>query len=155
MALGFVCGEGDWNVRLFNTNSAATFLKGSLVALNGARDVVEYTSVMSAYLGVALQDSVNSLPVGKVLVAIPQNGAIATTDVAPGLVISSLSIGEAMGCGKRANYMSFVTDDTASVWSAVLTIAGSHDSTSGQSRIKVAFIRNGAELWSNSSVSIG
>jgi hypothetical protein len=110
---------------------------------------------MSAYLGVALQDSVNSLPTGKVLVAIPQSGAIATADVAPGLALSSLSIGEAMGCGKRANYMSFVTDDTASVWSAVLTIAGSHDSTSGNSRIKVAFIRNGAELWSNSSVSIG
>jgi hypothetical protein len=155
MPLGFVCGEGRWENRLYDTGSAATFLKGSLVALAGDRTVVEYTSRMSSYLGVALNDSVNSLPQGKVLVAIPIDGCTATTDVAPGLVISSLSIGEAMGIGKRGNYMSFVTDDTASVWSAVVTIVGSHDSTSGNSRIKVAFIKNEATLWSTSSVSVG
>lgn len=155
MPLGFIPSEGRWNNRLFDTASTATFLKGSLVALNGARNVVEYTSQMSSYLGVALGDSANSLPTGKVLVAVPEDGCIATTDVAPGLTVSSLSIGEAMGIGKRGNYMSFVTDDTASVWSAIVTIVGSHDSTSGNSRIKVAFIKNEATYWSTSSVSVG
>lgn len=155
MPLGFIPSEGCWQIRQFDTASSATFLKGSLTALNGARDVVEYTSVMSSYLGIALGDSANSLPAGKVQIAIPTDGCVATTDVAPGLVGSKLSIGEAMGIGKRGNYMSYVTDDTASVFSAIVTIVGSHDSTSGNSRIKVAFIKNEATVWSTSSVSIG
>lgn len=155
MALGFVLGEGPWEIRQYDTASAATFLKGSLCALNTARNVVEYTSTMSTYLGIAMQDSVNSLPAGKVLIAIPRPGCIAVTDVAPGLASSSLSVGEAMGCGKRANYMSFVTDDTASLHSAVLTIVGSHDSTSGNSRIKVAFNQLQATFYSVSSTTIG
>ena len=154
MALGFVPSEGRWEIRQYDTASAATFLKGSLVAFDGARNLVEYTSRMSSYLGVALQDSANSLPAGKVQVAIPIPGCIATTDVAPGLAASSISIGEAMGIGKRGNYMSYVTDDTASIWSAVVTIAGSHDSTSGNSRIKVAFIQLASELFSISSLTV-
>ena len=51
--------------------------------------------------------------------------------------------------------MSYVTDDTASLHSAVLTIVGSHDSTSGNSRIKVAFNQLQATFYSVSSTTIG
>ena len=102
MALGFILGEGDWDIRQYDTASAATYLKGSLVALNTARNVVEYTSSMSAYLGIAMHSSVNSLPAGKVLVAIPKPGCIAIADVAPGLTVSSLSVGEAMAVASAA-----------------------------------------------------
>ena len=76
MALGFVAGQGDqWEIREFTTNSAATFLKGSAVALNGARDVVEYASTMSQFLGFSLGDSANSLPAGKVQMHLVETGA--------------------------------------------------------------------------------
>ena len=155
MALGFVQGQGagQWEIREYATNSAATFLKGSAVAFNGARDVVEYTSVMSGLLGFALNDSVNSLPAGKVQVAIPRPGCTAWVDMAPGLVASKLSAGQAMGIGKRANYMSFYTDDCASVFSRVVESTGRYDSA--RSRIEVSFTQNNAEIYSTSSVSVG
>ena len=152
MALGFVTGSGNWEIREFGTNSAATFLKGSLVNFNGAGDLVEYASTNSAVLGIALGDSVNSIPAGKIQVAIPKPGCVAWCDMAPGLVVSKLSAGKAMGIGKRANYMSFYTDDCASVWSRVVGSTGRFDSA--RSRIEVYFIQNGAEFYSTSSVSL-
>lgn len=152
MPLGFTLGSGPWEIRQFNTNSAATFLKGSLVELNGARDVVEYASTSSSCLGIAMHDSVNSLPAGKVLVAIPKPGCTATCDLAPGLAASVISVGQAQGVGKRGNYMSFVTDLNSSVWSRIVTIVGAPDSA--RSRIEVAFIQFGAEIYSTSSVSL-
>lgn len=152
MPLGFVLGTGPWEIRQFNTNSAATFLKGSLVELNGARDVVEYASTSSSVLGIAMHASVDSLPAGKVLVAIPKPGCTAICDVAPGVVGSVASVGQAQGIGKRGNYMSFLTDVNASVWSRIVTVVGPMDSAS--SRIEVAFTQNHAEIYSTSSVSL-
>lgn len=152
MPLGFVLGSGPWEIRQFNTNSAATFLKGSLVELNGARDVVEYASTSSSVLGIALGDSANSLPSGKVQIAIPRPGCTAIADVAPGIVASAISVGQAMGVGKRGNYMSYVTSDAASVWSRIVTVVGALNSTT--SRVEVAFIQNAAEVYSTSSVSL-
>lgn len=149
---GFVLGSGPWEQRLFNTASAATFLKGSLVELDGARNVVEYASTSSSVLGIALHASVDSLPAGKVLVAIPKPGCTAIADVAPGIAASAISIGHAMGVGKRGNYMSYVTTDAASVWSKVVTVVGTLNSTN--STVEVAFIQNIAEVYSTSSASL-
>lgn len=153
MPLGFTPSSGPWQIEEFTTNSSATFLKGSLVALNGARQVVEYASTLSHYLGIALQDSVDSLPATKVQVAIPMPGCTAYADVAPGVTASVSSIGHAMGVGKRGDYMSFVTTHGASVFSKIVTVLGPII-TSPVSRVRVAFIQNEALVYSTSSVSI-
>ena len=152
MALGFVAGSGNWEIREFNTNSAATFLKGAAVILNGARDVVEYTSTSSHLLGFALQDSVNSFPAGKVQVAIPKPGCVAWSDMTTGLVASQLSAGMAFGLAKPGNLFSFVTTLATSVFSRVVASTGRYDSA--RSRIEVYFIQNESLFYSTSSVSV-
>ncbi len=152
MALGFVLGTGDWHIRQFNTTSTATFIKGCLVSLNGARTVIEYDSTLSHYLGIAMQNSVNSTPPGKVLVAIPRPGCTAYADAFTGMGQSAVSIGHAMGIAKLGNYESYITTLATSVFSKVVTIVGPIDSAS--SRVEVAFIQNEALLYSTSSVSI-
>lgn len=156
MPLGFIPGSGPWEQREFTTNSAATFVKGALVELNGARDLVEYASTSSSVLGIALSRSIDSIPLGKVSVAIPRPGCTAWADIAPGLTSSDLSAGVALGVGKRANHMSFVTTHAASVWSRVVASTGRYDigTNSGVSRVEVFFIQNGAEFYSTSSVSL-
>lgn len=156
MPLGFVPGSGPWEHREFTTLSTATFKKGSLVELGGARTLTEYASTSSSVLGIALCDSVNSTPAGKVQVAIPRPGCIAWADLAPGIGSSGLSAGQAMGVGKRGDYMSFVTTHHASVWSQIVGLTGRYDTgaTSGVSRVEVYFIQNAAEFYSTSSVSL-
>lgn len=152
MALGFIPARGNWNIRQFDTTSTSTFLKGSLVELNGARTVIEYASASSSVLGIALQNSANSAPPGKVLVAIPTPGCTAMADVAAGMVASGLSIGEALGVGKQGNYMSFVTSHAASIHSRIVTIVGALDSAA--SRIEVSFNQTFVEVFSNSSQTL-
>ena len=152
MALGFIPATGDWHYRAFDTNSAATFLKGCLVALNGARNLVEYDSTLSQYVGIAMQNSANSTPTGKVNVAIPRPGCTARTDVWTGIGASSISVGHAMGTGKLGNYNSFVTTLATSVFSKIVTIVG--PVRSADSTVEVAFIQNEALVYSTSSVSI-
>lgn len=156
MPLGFVPGSGPWEHREFTTLSTATFKKGSLVELGGARTLTEYASTSSSVLGIALCDSVNSTPAGKVQVAIPRPGCIAWADLAPGIGSSGLSAGQAMGVGKRGDYMSFVTTHHASVWSLIVGLTGRYDTgaTSGISKVEVYFIQNAAEFYSTSSVSL-
>ena len=152
MALGLIPATGDWDYRQFNTNSAATFTKGCLVALNGARNVIEHTSTLSHYLGIAMQNSANSTPPGKVMVAIPKPGCTATADCFTGMAQSDMSIGQARGIAKLGNFYSYVTTLHTSVFSQIFTIVGPVDST--YSRVEVAFIQNEAMLYSTSSVSI-
>jgi hypothetical protein len=152
MPEGLTPARGDWEYRLFNTASAATYAKGNLVALNGARDVVEFTSAMSSHLGIALSASTASLPVGKVLVAIPRPGCTAYSDVTTSFAGSALSIGEVYSIGKHGNLNSYITT-RASVFSSVVEIVGPLDSAT--SRIEVAFVQLGATLYSVSSTSLG
>jgi hypothetical protein len=152
MPEGLTPARGDWEYRVFNTASAATYAKGCLVALNTARDVVEFTSAMSSYLGIAMSHSTASLPAGKVVVAIPRPGCTAISDVTNSYAASALSIGEVCTIGKHGNLMSYIST-RASVFSSVVEIAGPVDSAS--SRIKVAFVQLGATLYSVSSTSLG
>lgn len=157
MPLGITPSAGPWQIREFDTASAATYLAGSLVAFNGARNVVEYTSVMSSYLGVALNDSVNSQPRGKVQVAIPVPGCTCWSDITTGVVASALSAGQALGASKPGNLFSFATTLATSVFSKIWASTGRYDlgTTSGKSRVEMVFISNEATIWSTSSVSIG
>ena len=58
--MALIPNRGPWTTRLYDSNSTATFVYGSLVALDPRRRVIEYSSVKSAALGIALGNSVNS-----------------------------------------------------------------------------------------------
>ena len=156
MALGLVPSSGPWEYRQYDTTSTATFLKGCLVTFGGARTLVERASTDSGYVGIALSDSVNSFPAGKIQVAIPRPGCTAFCDVTANFSSSQLSAGQAWGLDKRGNYNSFLTTLATSVFSRIATIVGPIDlgARSGNSRIEIAFIQNEAIIYSTSSVSI-
>jgi hypothetical protein len=128
--------RGDWQNRLFDSNSTATFVKGSLVALNPRRLLVEYTSVSSAAVGIALHDSADSLPAGKVLVAVPSAGATFWAQTGT-LAVSALSLGQTVGIKKSGNTVDQVDGTLTSAVSAIGHIYGSVKDTSTVSVIEV------------------
>lgn len=152
MPEGLTPARGLWEYRTFTTASAATYAKGCLVAFNGARDVVEFTSNMSSHLGIAMSASTASLPAGRVVVAIPRAGCTAYSDVTNSFAASALSLGEVYSIGKHGNLTSYITT-RASVFSSVVEIVGPLDSAT--SRIEVAFVQLGATFYSVSSTSLG
>ena len=160
MALGITPSrdQGHWQAQTFALNSSASFKKGSLVKLDTARNVAEYTSVDSQYLGVAAHDSADSLPAGKCVVFVPSDGARGIVDVPTGLGSSVLSFGFAYGITRGpspdAAPCSMLTTLATSVWSRTVTITGDIDNRSGTSRIEVAFTRIGATFGSVSSTSL-
>lgn len=140
---------------LASTNSAK---KGSLVMFDGARNVAEYVSTSSHYIGVIQHDAVNSLPTGLCVVAVPTwADARALVDVPAGLGASVISRGFAYGVtrfGTDPQPCSTLTTLATSVFSRVITVTGPIINASGGSRIEVSFIRNEALYGSSSSVSI-
>lgn len=155
MAFG-ITPTGDWkkwNQQTFNLTSTSSAKKGSLVKFDGARNVAEYTSVDSHYLGVQMHASSDSLPTGKCTVAIPTSGARAVVDVWTGMTASQLSLGQAYTLSRNGDTpCSILTTLATSVFSRIVTITGPIDSVN--SRIEVAFIQNEAVFGSTSSVSI-
>jgi len=147
-----------WEEQRFPLASTCSAKKGSLVMLDGARNLAEYVSTSSHYVGVILHDSVNSIPTGYALVAVPLGpSARAMIDVPTGIATSAMSYGQAYGItrfGTDPQPCSFLTTLATSVFSRVVTITGPIDNSSGNSRIEVAFIQNEALFGSTSSVSI-
>jgi hypothetical protein len=129
--------RGDWGIRLFDSNSTATFVTGSLVALNPRRLLVEYTSVSSAALGIAAHNSVDSLPAGKVLVFVPSGGDCTFWAQTGTLAVSALSLGQYVGIKKSGNTVDQVDGTLTSAVSAIGGIFGPVRDTSGVSKIEV------------------
>lgn len=145
-----------WTMQRFPLASTCSAKKGSLVMLDGARNVAEYISTSSHYLGVITHDSVNSLPAGFCTVAVPGVEARAMIDVPTGIGASATSLGQAYGItrfGTDPQPCSFLTTLATSVFSRVVTITAPVV-VSPVSRVEVAFVRNEALFGSNSSVSI-
>ena len=101
--------RGEWRYRTFDSNSTATFLKGSAVCLAPDRTVIEYSSVKSQWLGIAMHDSADSLPAGKVVIAVP-TGLECTfrAKVATGTAGSTMSIGQSLHIAKSGNLVDVV-----------------------------------------------
>lgn len=157
MPIGIVLGRGDWEqIRSPITSLAqGQFQKGELVATGTGRLASLYTSSnYSSYLGVALHDSLNSLPTGFATIAVPRPGCTAWIDVLPTEARSNLSFGEAGSIvsfgGKTSTFSKLAT----SVFSRVVEIRSFDGGDSTMSRIEVAFIQNTATLYSTSSVSL-
>lgn len=152
MAVGFIPARGPWVYRDFTTLSTATFVKGSLVKLHASRVVSEYSGGEANLLGIALHDSVNSLPVGKVTVAIPAPLCTAVCDVPTGLAASALSLGQSYGIYKSGNTVSTITDQFTSSASKIVTIISPVNSA--LSTIEVSFLLAGGEYYSTVSAVI-
>ena len=152
MAFGITPARGNWEYRrsAVTTLSQGQFQKGDLVGLDKTRVASLYTSSnFSSYLGVATNDSLNSLPVGYVTLAIPRPGCTAYIDVPTGEVASGLSFGQTGSIISANGRTSAWSGIQTSVWSKVVEIVGPLDSN--LSRIEVAFIQNTAVIYSTSS----
>ena len=157
MPQGIVPARGPWELRrsTATTLAAGQFQKGDLVAFGFGRTVSLYTSSnMSAYLGVALHDSLSSFPAGKVTIAIPAPGCTAFVDTLAGEVASNLSWGEAGSIVSAGGRTSTFSKLATSVWSRVVEIAWEGASNSADSRVEVVFIQNTATVYSTSSLSL-
>lgn len=152
--MGMVPNRGRWEYELFDTTSTATFVKGSLVQLAGNRQLSEYSGGEASCLGIAMHSSVQSLPAGKVLVAIPTSGACtAIADVLAGDTSSNLSLGEAVSIQKSGNTVSYVTTVYTSAASNVCVIRGA-PILSPTSMIEVGFLTDALVYGSSTSQAI-
>ena len=156
MPLGIIPARGPWEYKRSAVTSLAggQFQKGDLVALGFGRVASLYTSSnMSAYFGVAMQDSLNSLPSGFAVIAIPKPGCTAYVDTLTAEVRSNLSIGEAGSIVSAGGRTSTFSKLAASVFSRVVEIY-TDPTPSVDSRVEVVWIQNVATFYSTSSVSL-
>ena len=101
--MGIREGRGRWATYETGTTSAATFVRGSLLGLFQGL-AKEYASTQSQALGIALANSVDSLPPGKAKVRVPVDAACTAWAVIPtGISASSLSMGINIGIVKSGN----------------------------------------------------
>ena len=155
MPIGITPARGDWEYRrsALTTLAAGMFQKGDLVSLGFGRVASLYTSSnYTEVLGVATHDSVNSLPAGFAIIAIPRPGCTAYCDTLTGEVISNLSFGEAGSIVSAGGRTSTFSKLATSVWSRMAEIVG--PIASSTSRIEIAFIQNSMIVYSTSSTSL-
>lgn len=158
MALGLTPARGNWESRWFETASAATYPKGSLVNFDNAYRLREYASTDSQIVGIALSYSTQSTSMrglNMVQVAIPAPGCTAYSDVTTGVAQSDLSIGKKIGIAKEGNHMSFASTliGHASRFSGVAQIVGPIEA-SPVSRVEVAFNMEAVAFYSTSSITM-
>ena len=149
--MALIPNRGDWQQRLFDSNSTATFVKGSLVAFNPRRLLVEYTSVTSGAVGIALHDSADSLPAGQCLVAVPSAGATFWAQTGT-LALSALSLGQTVGIKKSGNTVDQVDGTLTSAVSAIGHIYGKIQDTSKVSVIEVMWAPT-QHVWGSASTN--
>jgi len=144
MGFAFQPVRGNWEYKLMDTASTATFGKGALVAFNTARTLQEATVGSEKIIGIAMHRSVDSYPAGKVIVAQPGYQAVATCDVQTGVAISSLSVGQSYTFEKSGNTHRLDADSQASAYLEIVgpTLNGTIDSAqiSATSRVEVMFL---------------
>jgi hypothetical protein len=111
---------------------------GSLVAMNPRRLLVEYTSVSSAAVGIALHSSVDSYAnPNKCLVAVPSGGDCTFWAQTGTLAVSALSLGQYVGIKKSGNTVDQVDATLTSAVSAIGGVYGKVQDTSGVSKIEI------------------
>lgn len=154
--LGLVPARGNWETRWFETASAATFAKGSLVNLDDAYRLGEYSSTDSAVVGIALSHSTASQSIrglNMVAVALPTPNCTAYSDLTTGITQSALSIGKKILIYKEGNLMSYASTvmGHASRHSAIAQVVGPIDAD--LSRVEVSFNLENVAFYSTSSVT--
>ena len=142
-------GRGNWEKRLLNTASAATFTGGSIVKFGGARTVIEMSSLVTDthLLGVSLHSSTASFPPGKVLVGIPSENCTVFAPTGTHAQ-SALSLGSAIAFLKSGNTFSAITSSTVTKHGVIV---GPIINTSGVSEIEVSFLGDALQFYSNAT----
>lgn len=153
---GLVPARGPWQDRWFETASAATFKKGSLVNFDAAYRVKEYASTDSNFVGIAQSNSTASTEIrglNMVQVSVPLPGATAYSDLTTGVGQSSLSIGKKILIYKQGNIMSYASTEMghASRFSAIAQVVGPIDAA--RSRVEIGLNSEGAAFYSTSSAT--
>jgi hypothetical protein len=143
--------RGPWTQRLFDSNSTATFVGGSLVALNPRRLLVEYTSVTSGAVGIACHSSAASLPAGKVLVFVPSAGCTFWAQTGT-TALSALSLGQTVGIKKSGNTVDQIDTVLTSAVSAIGHVYGRIVDTSTVSKIEVVWAPT-QHVWGSASTN--
>lgn len=149
--MGLIPASGPWLYRTLDSNSTATFVRGSLVAFNPRRLLVEYTSVTSSPVGIAMGSSVDSLPPGKVVVAVPNGGGCTFYAPTGTLALSALSFGQAVGISKSGNTVDQVDATVNSRISVVGTVYRGPFDTSGVTKAEIAWSPTQGVFFSGSS----
>ena len=147
--------RGEWVYRLLDSKSTATFTKGSLTDLAPDRTVIEYGSVRSQFVGIAMHNSVDSVPPGKVLVAVPSGaGCTMMVPMATNLAASALSLGTPVGISKSGNTVDQLDSaPQASAFSRVGLIYGK-PILSPASQIEVAITGDAGVWFSTSTITV-
>jgi hypothetical protein len=156
MAFGLIPARGPWENRWFETASAATYAKGSLVNFDAGYKLKEYASTDSQVVGVALSASTQSIErggVNMVMVAIPSPTCTAYSDLTTGIAQSALSIGKKVCMYKQGNHASYASTviGHASQFSGVAQIVG--PISAADSRVEVAFNLDTLAFYSTSSAT--
>lgn len=156
MPIGLVPARGDWESRWFETGSAATFPKGSLVNFDDGYRLKEYASTDSQIVGVAASYSTQSTEVrglNMVQVYVPSAKCTAIADITTGVAQSAMSIGKKIAFEKRGNINSFASTvmGHASRFSAIAQVVGPIDAA--RSQVEVAFNAEAVAFYSTSSVT--
>lgn len=157
MPIGITPARGDWEYRRSALTSAAAgqFQKGDLVTLGVGRLASLHTSSNNTIVfGVATHDSLDSLPAGFAIIAIPVPGCTAFVDTLTAEIRSNLSWGEAGSIISAGGRTSTFSKLATSVWSRTVAIVSQDGSSSADSRIEVAFIQNSMLMYSTSSTSL-
>jgi hypothetical protein len=154
--MGLIPARGKWELKLMDSNSTATFVRGSAVGLLPNRSVGEYQSTMSQFLGIAMNSSVDSLQhPGKVVVAIPDGGFCTMwVPMATNIARSALSIGTPVAVGKSGNTVDQLNEaPQASAFSRIGIIYG-EPVLSGLSKIEVALTHTAGVWFSSSTITV-
>lgn len=154
--LGLVPARGDWESRWFETASAATYGKGSLVNFDAAYRLKEYLSTDSAIVGIAASHSTASQSIrglNMVQVFVPAPNCTAYSDVTTGVTQSAMSIGKKILIYKEGNLMSYASTvmGHASRHSSIAQVLGPIDAD--LSRVEVAFNMENVGFYSTSSTT--
>lgn len=156
MGFAFQPVRGNWELRLMDTASAATFGKGCPVTFNTARTLQEPTTGSPNIIGIAMHASVDSFPAGKVLVAIPMDAtAVFTAAIETDVASSAISVYQSYTIEKSGNTLRVDVDSQASAFVQLVgpTKNGSLDATqiSETSRVEAVFLPSIIGIPSHSS----
>jgi hypothetical protein len=158
MPIGITPAKGPWEYITsgVTTLSQGQFQKGDLVTSGVGRLASLHTASNNTFvLGVATHDSLNSLPVGFAVIAIPHAGCTAFVDTLPTEARSNLSFGEAGSIVSFGGRTSTFSKLATSVWSRTVQIrTPNYPTNSVDSRIEVVFIQGSMLMDSLSSASL-
>ena len=142
-ALGFTYISGPYEIRRFNNTSTATYKGRNPVMLSGARTLIEQSVSTAPYtVGIAMNDSANSVYGTEMLVLIPNQQTVFATQVQTGVAASALSAGFSYNLEKAGDYFRVDTDSQATPRVTIVPRGDGTTINSADSSVFVQFLAN-------------